>query len=45
MVFAGSSFVDDALGRYDAKGLPQYRWGKKMQVVGFALTIAALLVR
>lgn len=45
MAFAGNSFVSDALGRYDAHGLPQYIWGNRMQTIGFALTIAALLVR
>lgn len=43
--FAGNNFVADALGRYDAHGLPQYVWGNRMQSVGFALTITALLIR
>lgn len=45
LAFAGNNFVADALGRYDAHGLPQYIWGNRMQSVGFALTIAALLIR
>jgi hypothetical protein len=45
LAFAGNSFVSDALGRYGAHGLPQYIWGNRMQTIGFALTIAALLVK
>lgn len=45
LAFAGNNFVSDALGRYDAHCLPQYIWGNRMQSVGFALTIAALLIK
>ena len=45
LAFAGNNFVADALGRYGAHGLPQYAWGNRMQSVGFALTITALLIR
>lgn len=45
LAFTGNSFMSDALGRYDAPGLPQYIWGNRMQTVGFALTIAALLIK
>lgn len=43
--FAGSNFISDALGRFDAHGLPQYIWGNRMQTIGFALTIAALFIK
>lgn len=45
LAFAGNNFVADALGRYGSCDLPQYIWGNRMQSVGFALTIAALLIR
>lgn len=45
LAFTGNSFISDALGRYGPHELPQYIWGNRMQVVGFALTIAALLVK
>lgn len=45
LAFAGNNFIADALGRYGAHSLPQYIWGNRMQSVGFALTIAALLIR
>lgn len=45
LAFAGNNFVTDALGRYDAHDLPQFIWGSRMQAVGFALSIGALLVR
>ena len=44
LVFSGNSFISDALGRHGAHGLPQYKWGGRIQSVGFALTIAALLI-
>lgn len=44
LAFIGSNLIADALGRYDAQTLPQWKWGNKLQSIGFALTIAALLV-
>lgn len=45
LAFAGNNFVTDALGRYGAHSLPQYIWGNRMQSVGFALTIVAVLIK
>jgi hypothetical protein len=45
LAFAGNNFMADALGRYDGPGLPQYIWGNRMQSLGFALTITALLIK
>lgn len=43
--FTGSAFISDALGRWGAHNLPQYKIGNRMQTIGFALAIAALLVK
>lgn len=43
--FTGSAFISDALGRWGAHNLPQYKIGNRMQTIGFALTTAALLVK
>lgn len=45
IAFAGNNFVADGLGRYNAHGTPQFIWGNRMQSVGFALTLVALLVK
>jgi len=45
LAFVGTSFVSDALGRYGGHGLPQYKWGNRIQATGFALTIVALVIK
>lgn len=45
LAFVGNNFVADGLGRWGAHDTPQYVWGNRMQSVGFALTIAALLIK
>jgi len=45
LVFIGNALVSDAVTRYDAPGMPQWRWGNRIQAVGFSLTIVALLLK
>src|SRR6266496_1979108 len=45
LAFAGNDFVADGLGRYSAHETPQFVWGNRIQPVGFALTLVALLVK
>lgn len=45
LAFTGNGYVSDALGRWGAHNLAQYVWGNRLQSVGFALTIAALLIK
>lgn len=45
LIFIGGIFTSDALGRYGAKGLPQFKWGTRMQAVGLSFTIVALLIK
>jgi hypothetical protein len=45
LAFIGSMFSLDALSRWGNIGLPQWKWGNKLQMVGFALVIVALLVK
>lgn len=45
LAFVGNNLVADALGRYNPQDMPQFVWGNRTQAVGFALTIAALLVK
>lgn len=45
LILVGGIFISDALGRYGATGLPQFKWGTRMQAVGLSFTIVALLIK
>jgi hypothetical protein len=45
LAFIGSAFSLDALTRWGAAGLPQWKWGNRLQMVGLALVITALLIK
>jgi hypothetical protein len=45
LAFIGSMFSADALTRWGSSGLPQWKWGNKLQMIGFALVIVALLIK
>lgn len=39
LLFIGNLLVTDALGRYNAHGLPGYKWGNRLQGFGFMVSI------
>jgi protein-S-isoprenylcysteine O-methyltransferase Ste14 len=45
LIFIGGMMISDALGRYGAKGLPQFTWGARMQSMGLGFIIVALLIK
>lgn len=45
LAFAGNNLVADSLGRWGSHDLPQWKWGNRLQSVGFALTLVALLIK
>jgi hypothetical protein len=43
--FIGNTLVSDAVTRWGAKTTPQWKWGNRIQSLGFVLTIVALLIK
>lgn len=42
--FIGNALTMDTIGRLDAEGLPTWRWGNRMQNIGFSLTFIGLIL-
>ncbi|MFJ6901777.1 hypothetical protein [Streptomyces hokutonensis] len=45
LVFVGNSMVVDAMNRWGNRSLPHFKWGNRVQLIGFSITIVALLVK
>ncbi|MFI6021297.1 hypothetical protein ACIBCP_27165 [Streptomyces sp. NPDC051287] len=45
LMFVGNSTVVDAMNRWGNRSLPHFKWGNRMQLIGFSITIVALLVK
>jgi hypothetical protein len=42
LLFIGNLLVTDVLGRYGAHGLPAYKWGNRMQGLGFIVSLLGI---
>lgn len=43
-LFVGNLFVTDALGKWGAHKLPGYKWGNRLQGVGFVLSLVGVFI-
>lgn len=45
LALIGNNYTSDALGRYTPQALPQWKWGTKLQAIGFVITLFALILK
>lgn len=45
VAFLGNNLIGETIGKYGSRDMPQWKWGNRIQVLGFALTIVALIIK